>query len=107
MTMLKGAAVTLTAAEVAVITRALADAEHYRRDSPAAWCADCAPTQDGGYPDHLAYLARANTYRELAAELAHATNAAGRDVPPPRPTSDLGPIPLRTGEDHGQPYDGR
>ena len=72
--MLKGAAVTLTAAQAAVITRALADAEHYRRDSPAAWCADCAATQDGACPDHLAYLAPANAYRELAAELAHATN---------------------------------
>jgi hypothetical protein len=84
------AAVTRTAAQAAVITKALADAEHYRRDSAAAWCAYCAAAQNGACPDHVAYLAPANAYRELAAELAHVlTKTAGRDVPAPRPASDL------------------
>jgi hypothetical protein len=89
MTALEEAAVTLTMAEAAVITRALADAEQYRRDSTAMCCADCAAMQEGACPDHLAYLAPAIAYRELAAELALATNTAGRDVRAPRPASDL------------------
>ena len=83
------AAVTFTAAQAAVIARALADAEQYRRDTAATWCADCATTQDGACPDHLAYLAPVNVYRQLAAELALITKSAGRDVPAPRPASDL------------------
>ena len=89
MTALEGTAVTLTAAQAAVVAGALADAEHYRRDSATAWCADCAAAQEGARPHHLAYLAPAGAYRELAAELAHVTKSAGRDVPPPRPASDL------------------
>jgi hypothetical protein len=68
--------VTLTADQAAVVVRALADAERYRRESAETWCADCASAApDGACPDHLAYLAPANTYRELAAELAHMKNA--------------------------------
>jgi hypothetical protein len=91
------AVVTLTVAQATTIAKALADAEHYRRDSAAAWCAGCAAAQGGACPAHLAYLAPATAYGELAAELAHITKSAGRDVPAPRPASD--PIPLRTGED--------
>jgi hypothetical protein len=80
--------VTLTAAQAAVMARALIDAEHYRRDSATAWCADCAATRGGACPDHVAFLAPVNAYRQLAAELAHATNTAGRGVCPPRPASD-------------------
>lgn len=83
------AAVTLTAAQAAVMAKALADAEQYRRDSAATWCADCAAAQDGACPNHLAYLAPARAYRQLAAELALITKSAGRDVPAPRPASDL------------------
>ena len=75
------AVVTLTAAQAAVMAKALADAEQYRRDFAAAWCADCATVQGGACPAHLAYLAPANAYRELAAALAHVTKSAGRDVP--------------------------
>jgi hypothetical protein len=89
MTVLEGAAVTLTAAQAAVVTRALADAEHYRRDSAAAWCVDCAATQDGACPDHVAFLAPVAAYRDLAAELANAVITAGRGVRAPQPASDL------------------
>jgi hypothetical protein len=75
----------LTEPQVIVIAKALADAEHYRRDSAAAWCTDCAASPDGCCPDHVAYLAWAHAYRDMAAELAQAANSAGRDVPSPRP----------------------
>jgi hypothetical protein len=78
-------AVTLTPAQAGVVARALADAEHYRRDSAAAWCTDCAAAAAGCCPDHVAYLAWAHTYRDMAAELAQAANSAGRDVSAPRP----------------------
>lgn len=80
-------AITLTAAQAGVVARALIDAEHYRRDSAAAWCTDCA-AKDGACPDHVAFLAPASAYRELAVELAHAVSTAGRDVPAPRSASD-------------------
>ena len=83
------AVVTLTAVQATTVARALADAEHYRRDSAAAWCAGCAAAQGDACPAHLGYLAPATAYRELAAELAHITKSVGRDVPAPRPTSDL------------------
>jgi hypothetical protein len=89
------AVVTLTAKQAAVVANALADAEQYRRDSAATWCADCAATQDGACPDHLAHLAPASAYRELAAELAHVTKSADRDVPAPRPASDLSRVTER------------
>ncbi len=63
------AVVTLTAAQATVIAKALADAEHYRRDSATAWCADCAAAQDGACPFHLDDLDRAEAYRDAAAEL--------------------------------------
>jgi hypothetical protein len=91
------AVVTLTATQAAVIAKALADAEHYRRNSAATWCADCAATPGGACPCHVAYVAPANAYRQLAAELALITKSAGRDVPAPRPASE--PLPLTTGED--------
>lgn len=79
MTVLEGAAVTLTAAQAAVMVKALVDAEQYRRDSAAVWCAECAAAQDGACPDHVAFVAPADEYRELAAELAHVlTNSASR-----------------------------
>ena len=91
-------AVTITTAQATVMVKALIDAEHYRRDSAATWCADCAATQDGACPDHVAFLAPADAYRELAAELAHVlTNSAGRDVCPPRPASEPTPATTREG----------
>lgn len=71
------ATVTRAAAQAAVITKALADAEHYRRESAEAWCADCA-TQGEGCPDHVAYVTPANAYRDLAAELVHVLTQHGR-----------------------------
>jgi hypothetical protein len=97
-TALKEATVTLTAAQAAVVANALADAEQYRRDPAVAWCADCAATQEGPCPDHLANVAPANAYRELAAELAHVTNAAGHGVCPPRPASE--PLPRNRERTH-------
>jgi hypothetical protein len=81
-------ATVLTSAQAVVVARALADAEHYRRDSAAAWCIDCAAVPDGCCPDHVAYLAWAHAYRDMAAELAQTAKVAGRDVSPPRPASD-------------------
>jgi hypothetical protein len=79
-------AVTLTEASAEVVTRALVDAEQYRWDSAVAWCADCAATQDGACLSHVAFVAPADAYRNLAAELAHAlVKSAGRGVPAPRP----------------------
>ena len=72
------AVVTLTAAQAVVVTKALADAEQYRRDSAATWCVGCAAAQDRGCPDHLAYLAPANVYRDLASELVHVMTQYGR-----------------------------
>jgi len=90
-------AITLTAPQVVVIARALADAEHYRRDSAAAWCIGCAASPDGCCPAHVAYLAWAHAYRDLATELAPVMNrSAGRDVCPPRPARTN---PAETGED--------
>jgi hypothetical protein len=78
--------VTLTAAQAAVATKALAEAEQYRRDSATAWCADCAAASDGACPDHVTFVAAADEYRDLAAKLAHAlSKPAGRGVPAPRP----------------------
>ena len=82
------AAVTLTAAQAAVMAKALADAGHYHLYR-SAWCADCAAAPTGVCPDHLEDLDRAHAYRELAAELAHVTKSAGRGARTPRPASDL------------------
>ena len=79
-------AITLTAAQAAVVTRALADAEQCRRDSVATWCADCAAMRGRACPDHVAFVAPADAYRNLAAKFAHAlAKSAGRGVPAPRP----------------------
>lgn len=84
--------ITLTDVQAVVIAKALADAEQYRRDSAAAWCADCAARFGGACPDHVAFLAPADAYRDLATEIAHViTYSAGRDVCPPRPASE--PLP--------------
>jgi hypothetical protein len=67
---LEGAAITLTAAQAAVIARALAEAEQYRRDIAKTWCADCAAAPGGACPAHLAYLGPADAYRHLRDMLA-------------------------------------
>lgn len=77
---------TITAAQAALVVKALIDAEHYRRDSASAWCAGCAAALDGACPDHVAFVAPADTYRDLATELAVAlAKSADRSVPAPRP----------------------
>jgi hypothetical protein len=89
-TVLEGAVVTLTRAQAAVLAKALADAERYRRDLGAGLCADCAASPDGACHDHLEDLDRAEAYKDIAARLAPVlTKSAGRGVPPPRPASDL------------------
>jgi len=92
MAVLEGAAVTLTAAQATVMARALADAEHYRRDSAAMWCPACAASPGGACPCHLAYVAPADAYRALAAELARVTKSADRGGQTPQPASE--PLPL-------------
>ena len=92
------AVVTLTAAQAVVMAKALADAERYRRDFAAAWCADCATAKGGACPAHLAYLAPADAYRDLAAELAHVLTQNG----PPRcsnTVTGLRPYPAQPRED--------
>lgn len=63
------ALLTLTVAQVAVITGALADAERYRRECGSGLCADCAASPDGACQDHLEDLDRANAYSDVAGEL--------------------------------------
>jgi hypothetical protein len=94
---LKEAAITPTAAQAAAIAKALFDAEQYRRDSAVAWCADCAAVQRGACPDHVAFIAPADAYRDLAGWLATATKAAGRDVRASR--TGLGTTPATTREE--------
>lgn len=62
--------VTLTAAQAAAIRRALADAEVYRRQRAAAWCADCGSSPAGECADHLDDLDAADAYRDLASGFA-------------------------------------
>ena len=95
----KEATVTLTASQATVMLKALADAEHYRRDFAAAWCADCAATRGGACPDHRAYLAPADAYRDLAAELVHVLTQYGRPWCLPT-TTGLGPIPRNRERTH-------
>lgn len=62
--------VTLTAAQAAAVRRALADAEVYRRQRAAAWCADCESSPAGSCTDHVDDLDAADAYRDLASGLA-------------------------------------
>jgi len=64
------ACVVFTAGKEAVVARALADAETYRRKRAENWCGDCAAAPAGGCDDHLDDLDQADSYRDLAAELA-------------------------------------
>ena len=92
MAVLEEAAVALTEAQAAVMSKALADAERYRLESAARWCADCAARKGGACPCHLAYVAPADAYRALAAELARVTKSADRGGQTPQPASE--PLPL-------------
>lgn len=78
MTVLTEAIVTVTAAQAAVIANALADAERYRRDCGAGYCAGCAALPDGTCEDHLEDLDRAEAYRDIAAELMPVLTQYGR-----------------------------
>ncbi len=69
MTVLEETAVTLTAAQAAVMANALADAEKFRRDRAGGWCSDCGQHPAGACDDHVDDLDRADAYRDLAAEL--------------------------------------
>ena len=69
--------VTLTAAQAAAVRRALADAEAYRRQRAAAWCADCESSPAGACTDHVDDLDAADGYRDLAAGLARALPPEG------------------------------
>jgi hypothetical protein len=69
----------ITRGQARKVRRALADAEHYRRDSAPAWCPDCAASVDGACRDHLEDLDRAEAYREIATQIVPVlTKSAGR-----------------------------
>ena len=84
MTVLEETAVTLTAEQVVVMADALADAEKYRRDRAAGWCADCESRPEGACPDHVddldavAVCFLADAYRHLAVELGLPESREGR-----------------------------
>ena len=78
MTVLEETAVTLTAEQVVVMADALADAEKYRRDRAAGWCADCESRPEGACPDHVDDLDQADAYRHLAVELGLPESREGR-----------------------------
>ena len=99
-------AITLTLSQAAVVARALVDAEHYRRDSAAVWCADCAAAPEGCCPYHL--LISPGRVSPGPGRRACARREPSRPLRRSPTTTGLGPIPLRTGEDlDHQPYDGR
>ena len=58
------AIVVLNGDQAATVAQALADAQQYRRDRAAAWCADCQGHPAGACED----LDQADAYRALAAE---------------------------------------
>jgi hypothetical protein len=70
--LLNETAVTVTTTQAALIAKALADAETYRRPHAEDWCADCETAPQGACEDHLNDLDQADAYRDLAAELARA-----------------------------------
>lgn len=77
--------VTLTAARAAALRQALADAEVYRRQRAAAWCADCEPSPAGECMDHMYDLDAAGAYRVPASGLARVRTEppeGGRDASP-------------------------
>ena len=65
-----GQKLTLGRADGAVIMRALADAGDYRHLRASQWCARCEAEPDGACGEHLADVALADTYRDLAGRLA-------------------------------------
>ena len=75
--------VSLTAAQAAAVRRALADAEVYRRQRAAAWCAGCESSPVGECTDHVDDLDAADAYRDLASGLARVRaepSGGGRDA---------------------------
>jgi hypothetical protein len=61
--------VNLTAEQAATVRRALADAEVYRRQRAAAWCAGCESSPTGKCTDHMDDLDAADAYWDLASGL--------------------------------------
>jgi hypothetical protein len=59
-------AVRLTPVQAATVLRALADAEAYRRQQAAAWCADCTRHPAACCDEHVADLDQADVYAALA-----------------------------------------
>jgi hypothetical protein len=64
------AKLTLARPHVALIRKALEDAEGYRRLRADAWYTACQDAAQGACGDHVNDLTLADAYRDLAAELA-------------------------------------
>jgi hypothetical protein len=73
-----GTGLALTGDQAAMVARALADAEKYRRDRAGAWCGDCEQHPAGACPDHVDDLDRADAYRDLAAGLPQPREGGAR-----------------------------
>jgi hypothetical protein len=61
--------VTLRGPQVATVRQALADAAVYRRSRAAAWCPRCETAPDAACQEHVADLAAADAYDQLAREI--------------------------------------
>ena len=59
----------ISPADAAVLARALADAERYRRRRVEDWCADCAGSPAEACDTHLDELDQADAYAELGRQL--------------------------------------
>jgi hypothetical protein len=56
----------ISPADASVLGQALADAEAYRRERAAGWCADCQEHPAGACEGHVDDLDQADAYRQLA-----------------------------------------
>jgi hypothetical protein len=65
----------ISPADAVTIRQALADAERYRRDRAAVWCADCQDHPAGACEQHVDDLDEADAYQALAQALPDATEA--------------------------------
>lgn len=65
-----GTTVTLTAGQYAVVAKALADAEQFRRERAEAWCEHCDNHPSGACDRHVDDFDAADEYRQAAEGLA-------------------------------------
>ena len=67
---------SVSPADAAVLARALADAEAYRRERAGAWCADCQGHPAGACETHVDDLDQADAYAGLGRQLQQGTEAS-------------------------------